>query len=48
MKAFKIIMLSILSYSGVYSQSAVRESQRELLKLKGDVKSLETFIVEKD
>ena len=48
MKAFKIIMLSILAFSSVLGQSVVRESHRELLELKGDVKSLETFLIEND
>ena len=48
MKAFKIIMLSILAFSSVLGQSVVRESHRELLELKGDVKSFETFLIEND
>jgi hypothetical protein len=48
MKAFKIIMLSIFAFSSVPGQSVVRESQSKLLELKGDVKSLETYVIEND
>lgn len=45
MKTFNLITLSIFAFSSILGQSVVKESQREVLGLKGDVKSLETYLI---